>query len=67
MNAESLRTVSQLATELPAFDERALRRLIFNAGELGLSPAIVRIGRRVFIDKEAFDAWLERCGRTPAP
>lgn len=54
----------------------ALRHLIFNAEDRvssdstiipgnGLAPAILRIGRRVLIDLDAFDAWLEthRCRR----
>ncbi len=59
MTAESLRTVAQLADELPAFDEPAIRRLIFHAKELGLGYAIVHIGRRVFIDIDAFNRWLD--------
>ncbi len=59
MTAESLRTVSQLADELPAFDEPAIRRLIFHAERLGLGHAIVRIGRKVFIDIDAFNRWLD--------
>ncbi len=59
MTANSLRTVAQLADELPAFDEPAIRRLIFNAEELGLGYAIVRIGRKVFIDINAFNRWLD--------
>lgn len=53
----------------------ALRHLIFNSqerlnskGEVipgnGLDQSIMRIGRKVLIDLDAFDAWLEthRCG-----
>ena len=59
MSAQSLRTVAQLAEELPAFDQPALRRLIFHAEEKGLTRAIVRVGRRVLIDRKAFDEWIE--------
>ncbi len=59
MTADSLRTVAQLADELPAFDEPAIRRLIFNAEKLGLGYAIVHIGRRVYIDIDAFNRWLD--------
>ncbi len=59
MKPENLRTVAQLAEELPAFDQAALRRLIFFARHNGLLPAIVRVGRRVLIDRERFAAWLE--------
>ncbi len=59
MSAESLRTVAQLAEELPAFDQAAIRRLIFNAQELGLAHAVIHIGRRVFIDIDDFERWLD--------
>ena len=59
MTASSLRTVAQIAGELPAFDEPALRRQISNAETNGLSPAIVRIGRRVYIDIHDFNQWLD--------
>ena len=59
MTANSLRTVAQLADELPAFDEPAIRRLIFHAEKLGLGYAIVRLGRRVYIDIDAFNRWLD--------
>ena len=60
MTAESLRTVAQLAEALPAFDEAAIRRLIFHAEEIGLSHAIVRIGRRVYVDVRDFEQWLDQ-------
>jgi hypothetical protein len=34
------------------------RWLIFNAEENGLERAIVRVGRRVLIDVDAFNEWL---------
>ena len=68
MVANSLRTVAQLAEELPAFDEAALRRLIFYAEDNGFEAVIVRIGRKVLIDMNAFNEWLEshRMRRTGA-
>lgn len=50
--------------------QRGLRHLIFNAenrigsgGAIvpgnGLSGAIIRVGRKVLIDLDAFDAWVE--------
>ncbi len=66
MGAEHLRTVTQLAEELPAFDEPAIRRLIFLAEENGLARAIVRIGRRVYIDIRGFNQWIEDHRGMPA-
>ena len=59
MNASALRSVAQIVEEFPAFDERFIRRLIFHASKNGLAPAIVHVGRRVFIDRDQFDEWLE--------
>ena len=60
MTAEQLRTVRQVAKRCPGFTEPAVRKLIFDAERNGLAAAIVRIGRRVFIDLEKFDEWLEK-------
>lgn len=56
-----LRTVKQLAQELKptgAFTEATLRWLIFNRNTNGFDQALVHVGRRVFIDRERFGAWL---------
>ncbi len=58
-SSKSLRTVSQITRELPAFTEASLRRLVFNSEHNGLARAIVRIGRRVYIDRELFEEWVE--------
>jgi hypothetical protein len=55
----NLRTIKQLAQENPAFTEASLRWLVFNARQNGLDAAIVRGGRRVLIDLQKLDAWLE--------
>ena len=55
----NLRTVSQFAESSP-FSEASVRWMIHKAGDNGLAAAgaIVRVGRRVYIDAERFDAWL---------
>jgi hypothetical protein len=40
------------------FTENALRWHVFNAERNGLASALVRVGRRVYIQKSAFNAWL---------
>jgi hypothetical protein len=40
------------------FTEGALRWHVFNATETGLARAIVRVGRRVYIDVDEFERWL---------
>ncbi|MCP4656882.1 MAG: DNA-binding protein [bacterium] len=59
MAVSDLRTVKQVSRERPAFTEASLRWLIFNAEQNGLNRALVRIGRRLLIDLERFDQWLE--------
>ncbi len=63
MEIQNLRTIKQLAEEGP-WTASALRGLVNNAEDNGLAPAIVRIGRRVLIDKQRLEAWIERHGRT---
>lgn len=54
-----LRTIPQLAaTSGGLFSEASLRWHIFNAEQNGLSSAIVRIGRRVYIDLDRFERWI---------
>jgi hypothetical protein len=57
---ENLRTIGQVADQCPAFSEAALRKLILHAPLNGLEPAIVRLGRRVLIDSERFNEWLNQ-------
>jgi hypothetical protein len=54
-----LKTVAAFAAEQP-FSEASIRWWIFQARDNGLAQAgaIIRIGRRVYIDPTAFDAWL---------
>jgi hypothetical protein len=69
MQSQALLTVPQFAEKNRAWTQAALRALILNAedrinsrGERivgnGLSQAIVRLGRKVMIDEQAFFAWV---------
>lgn len=55
----NLKGVDQFAAGSP-FTVAQLRWWIFQAEQNGLSKAggLVRIGRRVYISEEGFDAWL---------
>jgi hypothetical protein len=76
--ASRLLTVKQFPLMHPAFTEPALRNLIFKAdnrsssrGEIagnGLleSGAIIRIGRRILIDEQAFFAWVRGNAAVPS-
>lgn len=54
-----LKTVADKAKDGP-FSEASLRWMIFNEASNGLkdSGAIVRLGRRVYLDEDGFDRWL---------
>lgn len=55
-----LKTVAGFADGSP-FTEAQVRWWIFNEQSNGLAAhgAVVRIGRRVYIDTAAFDRWIE--------
>ena len=59
--ARRLQTVSQFAAER-GFTEPSIRWWIFNAATNGMQTlgVVMRIGRRVYIDPDKFDTWLER-------
>lgn len=65
-------TIEQAAAAYPAFSQLALRDLIFKAADrfnargdlihgngLAEAGAIIRIGRKVLIDLDKFEAWLD--------
>lgn len=54
----NLKSPTQLAAEGPLSLDQ-IRWLIFNAKHNGLDSCIARIGRRVYIDVDGFDAWLQ--------
>lgn len=56
----SLKTVTAFAEQGP-FTEAQIRWWIFNEATNGLRAhgAVIRIGRRVYIDTDAFDSWIE--------
>jgi len=71
-----LAAIADLASEHPQLPEPTLRDLVYHAeprltarGETippnGFAPCIVRIGRRVLIDRDAFAVWIEQ--RRAAP
>ena len=57
--SRDLKTVSQFAAAT-AFTEPQLRWWIFQAESNGMASAgaIVRLGRRVYIDADGFDRWI---------
>lgn len=66
-----LASIAQLARDTPAFPESTLRDLVYHAqprltarGETippnGFASCVVRVGRRVLIDRSAFGLWIEK-------
>ena len=62
MPTRNLRTVQQFCDENPAFTNGAIRWHIFNARTNGLDSkgALVRVGRRIYIDVDLFFEWLNQ-------
>ena len=56
----NIQSIAQFSAD-SAFTENQVRWWIFNAAKNGLadSAAIVRMGRRVYIDIDAFDRWID--------
>ena len=61
MIKRNLQTVASLAASTP-FSEGQLRWWIFMASSNGLeaASAVVRVGRRVYIDIDRFNDWIEQ-------
>jgi hypothetical protein len=57
----NLKTVATFASSGP-FTESQLRWWIFCATQNGLADtgAVVRVGRRVYIDSDRFEQWIDR-------
>lgn len=67
MLKRNLQTVTSLATDGP-FSEGQLRWWIFMSANNGLDAvnAVIRVGRRVYIDIDRFEDWIEQQNRRPA-
>lgn len=48
----------QAAERYPAFSEAALRWLRFNGTDNGFDRCVIKLGRRVLLDTEAFERWV---------
>lgn len=56
-----LKSVAQFCADSP-FTENQVRWWVFNAATNGLDAenAIVRVGRRVYVDVDGFERWVDR-------
>lgn len=59
--ARNLKTVAAFLTERPVFTPGQVRWWIFHAGTNGMRKhgVVVRLGRRVYLDADAFDRWVD--------
>tara|TARA_Y100000296_G_scaffold13808_1_gene16111 strand:- start:2249 stop:2491 length:243 start_codon:yes stop_codon:yes gene_type:complete len=65
---KNLRTVKQIVENAyPIITEGKMRWWIFHADTNGLAKAIVRIGGRVYLDRDVFNQWLEDQRDEPIP
>ena len=64
MIKRNLQTITSLAAEGP-FSEGQLRWWVFMSASNGLDAAnaLVRLGRRVYIDLDRFEDWIEQQNR----
>lgn len=60
----NLKTVAQICEGTP-FTENTVRWWVFHSQSNGLAHALIRIGRRVYIDADAFDAWIDSHNEKP--
>ena len=68
MDYKNLRTVKQIVEKaFPIITEGKMRWWIFHADQNGLSCAIVRIDGCVYIDRDAFNRWLDAQRDKPLP
>lgn len=51
-------TVRQMAELYPAFSEYSIRWLIYNEKTNGFSVCVRRIGGKIVIDLDEFEAWI---------
>ncbi|UFS71386.1 hypothetical protein LPW11_04125 [Geomonas sp. RF6] len=51
-------TIKQLAHTRPYLTEASIRWFLFNRARNGLSCAVIKLGRRLLVDEEKFDEWV---------
>ena len=60
MDYKNLRTVKQIVENAhPVITDGKMRAWIFNAETNGFAQVIVRVGGRIYIDRDAFNLWLD--------
>ncbi len=50
-------TVKQFCEKRPYLTESGVRWMLFNRAQNGLNAAVVKLGKKILIDEEAYDRW----------
>lgn len=59
MDGQNILTVNQLVSAFPAFGEKTVRWWIYNGKTNGFDACLIRIGSRIYIDKNRFIEWVK--------
>lgn len=59
MHGDNILTIDQLVAAYPAFGEKTVRWWIYNGKNNGFEACLIRIGSRIYIDRERFVEWVE--------
>lgn len=59
-------TFKQASACYPAFTEASFRWLRFNGNENGFNNCVIKVGRKVLLNTERFEPWLESQGEEVA-
>lgn len=57
--SKRLATVPQMPNYYPAFSTASIRWLIFNSQSNGFGGCVRRVGRKVLIDLDQFELWID--------
>lgn len=52
-------SVKQTAETYPGFSEHSLRWIIFNKNQNGFNRVMRQVGRKIIIDLDLFEEWVE--------
>lgn len=59
ITTKRLATVRQMPDLYPSFTENAIRWLIFKGPINGFRRCVRKVGRRVFLDLDSFEEWID--------
>ncbi len=60
-----LATIKEFCRENTQFREGGIRALIFHSDDNGFRKVLVRVGRKILLDVDAFELWLDQANGRP--